>query len=87
MINKKDNQDIVFYSISVIFNVNLSSKTFFFAIYSLVLYPLTSITSVELSGWKTIKSALYFKPGAKIKVGWRQNPLISFACNFSFSSP
>ena len=34
-----------FYDISVIFNLNLSSNTFFLAIYSFVLKPLTSIIS------------------------------------------
>ena len=69
------------YSISVIVKLYLSSKTFFFAMYSLVLYPLTSIISVELSLLKTIKSALYFNPGASMKVGCKQKPFICFACS------
>ena len=78
--------NLIIYSISVIFKLNLSSKTFFLAIYSFVLNPFTSIISELPFLWKTIKSALYFKLGAKIKVGWIQKPSISFAFNFNFNS-
>ena len=40
---------ILFIYISVIFKLNLSSNTFFFAIYSFVLKPFTSIISFVLS--------------------------------------
>ena len=70
----------------MIFKLNLSSNTFFLAIYSLVLNPLTSITSVVLFLLKIIKSALYFNPGAKIKIGCKQNPFISSDLSLNFNS-